>query len=48
VGKFNEEGGQRAIEEQVASWGFRIAGSVERAHRSEPRLAYRLFWIDAE
>jgi SAM-dependent methyltransferase len=47
VGKFNEEVERRALEEQVASWGFRIAGRAERPHRLEPRLAYRLFWLDA-
>jgi SAM-dependent methyltransferase len=48
VGKFNEEVGRREAEERVASWGFRVAGRAERPHRREPRLAYRLFWIDAD
>lgn len=48
VGKFNEEVERRILEERVASWGFRISGRAERAHRLEPRIAYRLFWIDAE
>jgi 2-polyprenyl-3-methyl-5-hydroxy-6-metoxy-1,4-benzoquinol methylase len=47
IGKFNEETERRALEEEAGAWGFRVAGSVERPHRSEPRLAYRLFWIDA-
>jgi SAM-dependent methyltransferase len=47
VGKFNEEAERHALEEAVASWGFTIAGRTERPHRREPRLAYRVFWIDA-
>jgi SAM-dependent methyltransferase len=47
VGKFNEEVDRRELEERVESWGFRIAGRAERPHRTEPRLAYRAFWIDA-
>jgi SAM-dependent methyltransferase len=46
VGKFNEEVGERRLETEVASWGFTVAGRAERAHRSEPRLTYRVFWID--
>jgi SAM-dependent methyltransferase len=34
-------------EARVAAWGFRIAGRTERPHRSDPRLVYRVFWIDA-
>ena len=47
IGKFNEERERRSLEAEVASWGFRVAGRAERPHRSEPRLAYRVFWIDA-
>jgi SAM-dependent methyltransferase len=47
IGKFNEEVERKALEEQVGAWGYRIAGSAERPHRREPRLAYRVFWIDA-
>jgi SAM-dependent methyltransferase len=47
VGKFNEEVGSRELEEQLTSWGFRLAGRAERPHRHEPRLAYRVVWIDA-
>jgi hypothetical protein len=46
VGKFNEEVARRALEEEVAGWGFEIAGRAERPHRVEPRLAYRVFWIE--
>jgi len=35
-----------ALEEKVASWGFRVAGRAERAHRLEPWLASRVFWIE--
>jgi hypothetical protein len=47
VGKFSEEVERRALEAEVAGWGFRIAGHAERPHRGEPRLSYRVFWIDA-
>jgi hypothetical protein len=47
VGVFNEEREERALEREVASWGFTIAGRTERAH-PHPRLDYRAFWIDAE
>jgi SAM-dependent methyltransferase len=47
VGVFNEEKVERRTEEQVASWGFPIAGRVDAEHR-DPRVAYRAFWIDAE
>ena len=46
VGVFNEEVERRALEEEVASWGFAIAGRNERP-KDDPRLAYRVFWIDA-
>ncbi len=46
VGVFNEEIERRALEEEVAGWGFAIAGRTERPHR-DPRIAYRAFWIDA-
>ena len=46
IGKFNEEVERRSLEEEVSGWGFRVAGRAERAHRAEPRLAYRVFWID--
>lgn len=46
VGKFNEEVAEQRLEAAVAGWGFRVAGRAERAHRAEPRLAYRVFWID--
>jgi hypothetical protein len=45
VGVFNEERETRALETEVASWGFRIAGRAEREH-PHPRLAYRAFWLD--
>jgi hypothetical protein len=34
------------LEEEVAGWGFAIAGGAKRPHRIEPRLASRVFWID--
>jgi SAM-dependent methyltransferase len=46
VGKFNEELEPRATEVALASWGFPIAGRAERPNQKEPRLAYRVVWID--
>lgn len=46
VGAFNEERAARALEREVAGWGFAIAGRAERPH-PHPELAYRAFWIDA-
>ena len=46
VGKFNEETTTRTTENDLREWGFAVSGAVERAHRTEPRIAYRLLWID--
>jgi SAM-dependent methyltransferase len=46
IGVFNEEREARALEDEVASWVFAIAGRSERVH-PHPRLAYRAFWIDS-
>lgn len=46
IGVFNEERDARRLEEEVAGWGFEIAGRVDRRH-PHPRLDYRIFWIDA-
>ncbi|HXG75084.1 MAG TPA: class I SAM-dependent methyltransferase [Gaiellaceae bacterium] len=46
VGVFNEEREDRRLEDEVASWGYAVAGRTERPH-PHPRLAYRAFWIDA-
>jgi hypothetical protein len=46
VGKFNEGIGRRALEDEVAGWGFQVSGRAERPHRREPHLAYRVFWLD--
>ena len=47
VGKFNEEVDHRGVEGDLVRWGFTVTGRRERAHRSEPRIAYRCVWIDA-
>jgi 2-polyprenyl-3-methyl-5-hydroxy-6-metoxy-1,4-benzoquinol methylase len=47
IGKYNEEVTPRRIEADLRRWGFPVRGTVDRAHRSEPRLAYRLSWIDS-
>lgn len=41
VGKYNEECEDRAIERDLRSWGLEIVRTVERAHRSDPRVCYR-------
>jgi len=46
VGVFNEERDARSLEDEVSGWGFTISGHRERPH-PHPRLAYRVFWIDA-
>jgi SAM-dependent methyltransferase len=46
VGVHNEERDTRRLEEEVAGWGFAIAGRSERPH-PHPQLAYRAFWVDA-
>jgi hypothetical protein len=45
VGNVNEEVGVRETEEFLRSWGFRVTGGTERAHR-DSRLAYRSVWVD--
>jgi SAM-dependent methyltransferase len=47
VGVFNEEKDEGRTERQVASWGLEIAGRVDAQHR-DPRVAYRVFWLDTE
>jgi SAM-dependent methyltransferase len=47
VGVFNEEKNVRRTEERVACWGFGISGRLDAEHR-DPRIAYRVFWLDAE
>ena len=46
VGVYNEEAEARPTEALLESWGLRIAGRSERAHR-DPRIRYRALWIDA-
>jgi RimJ/RimL family protein N-acetyltransferase len=47
VGKYNEEIQQRTTEGDLIRWGFVLSGRADRAHRTEPRLAYRIVWLDA-
>jgi SAM-dependent methyltransferase len=51
IGAYSEERDERrggpSEEQRVAAWGFPISGRTERPHRSDPRLIYRAFWIDA-
>lgn len=48
IGTHNEEKEARSAEEQVASWGFRIAGRLERPHYRDDRLVYRVLWIETD
>ena len=48
IGAFNEVRASLTkppLEQLVASWGYHIAGRVERPH-VDCRIAYRAFWID--
>jgi hypothetical protein len=47
VGVFNETKDGRRTEERVSSWGFAIGGHLDAEHR-DPRVAYRVFWLDAD
>ena len=47
IGVFNEHESERTTEELVRSWGLRIAGRSERAHRRKPGMEYRVLWLDA-
>jgi SAM-dependent methyltransferase len=47
IGVYSEETDERTLERELAAWGFTIAGRSERAH-ADPRLAYRIVWIDRE
>jgi SAM-dependent methyltransferase len=50
IGTHNEEKdeprAEPSWEEQVAGWGFPIAGRSERPHYEHADLVYRVFWID--
>jgi SAM-dependent methyltransferase len=45
VGKYNELVTDRAVERLLS--GFAIAGRAERPHRRDPRVCYRVLWIDS-
>ena len=47
VGVFNEHESERTTEELLRSWGHRIAGRSERAHRRKPGMEYRVLWLDS-
>ena len=47
VGVFNEHESERTTEEAIRSWGYKIAGRSERAHKTKPGMEYRVLWIDA-
>jgi SAM-dependent methyltransferase len=46
VGVHNEEQDAPGFEEELASWGFEIAGRSVRDH-PHPKLVYKVFWLDA-
>jgi hypothetical protein len=45
VGVHNEERSAPGHEEEVASWGFAVAGRSVRDH-PDARLVYKAFWVD--
>ena len=45
VGKYNEELDARRTEAELT--GFAIVGRSERPHRRDPRICYRVLWIDS-
>jgi SAM-dependent methyltransferase len=47
LGKMNETREHHELEDQLRAWRFAIAGRAERPHRKDPRLVYRVVWIDA-
>ena len=47
VGTYHgERAGPDSLEQEVASWGFEVAGHTSRPHRDD-RLCYRVLWIEA-
>jgi diadenosine tetraphosphate (Ap4A) HIT family hydrolase/SAM-dependent methyltransferase len=46
IGVFSEETDARPTEELIRSWGYRIAGRSERAHRRKSGIDHRVLWID--
>jgi SAM-dependent methyltransferase len=38
---------RRSTEEMATDWGFKVSGRVERPHFRDPRLVYRVLWIDS-
>jgi SAM-dependent methyltransferase len=50
IGVFSEERDETregpSEEERVARWGFRVAGRTSRPHLVDPRIVYRVFWLD--
>ncbi len=41
-----ESDGPDSLEQELAAWGFTVAGHTSRPHRDD-RLVYRALWIDA-
>ena len=47
VGTYHgERSGPDALEQEISSWGFDVAGHTSRPH-DDDRLSYRVLWIDA-
>jgi hypothetical protein len=53
IGTFNETKArgedpseEPSTEQLIASWGVKISGRTERPHFRDPRLVYRVVWID--
>jgi SAM-dependent methyltransferase len=50
IGVFSEERDDTregpSEEERVGRWGFKVTGRTSRPHLVDPRIVYRVFWID--
>lgn len=46
IGKYNEETARPELEQFLRAAGFVVSGRIEREHRSEPRIVYRVLWLD--
>jgi hypothetical protein len=47
IGVFNEHESERGTEDELDSWGVRVAGRSIRANPWKPGMEYRVLWIDA-
>ena len=51
IGTYGEERDETraepSVEEQLARWNFSVSGRTERPNRRDPRLVYRVVWMEA-